>query len=205
MARVANLHDNIDRTRNYVLQRENVLGRSPECNFVFDNKRVSRRHARIAKAPRADSYYVEDICTRGVFVNFHRIRGRHPLKEGDRICFLQFRNIHPLELERMSADDLKQCCDDPRNHGISAIVDLTFGYVELDEMAPQEEDKPKGLLERLKGIFASEKPKEVELPKAGPLPPKEPEPEREDQKEQKEKKKKGDWKTSRRGRYDLKL
>ena len=221
MAEVANLHNNIDRTRNYVLQRENIIGRSPECSIFFDNKRVSRRHARVAKVAGADSYYVEDISTRGVYVNFKRIKGRHPINEGDRICILQFRNVHPLELERMDERGLKECCDDPRNHGIKAIVDLTFGYIDLEEAKPKEEkDKPKGFLERIKALFKGEEeprptppPKKPMKPKkpvkpVKPMKPKEPmklkEPEKPTTEPQEEKKKKKkEWQSSRPDRYKL--
>ena len=154
MARVAQLHNNVDRTRYYTLRRENVLGRAADCDIYFDNKRVSRRHAKIAAPAGSDAYYIEDISTRGIYVNFHRIKGRHPLRPGDRICILQFRNIHPLDLERMTDRDLKDCCEDPRADTIRAIVDLTFMYVELEDSGPAEQgEAPKGLLGKLKGLF----------------------------------------------------
>lgn len=154
MARVAQLHSNKDKTRYYTLRRESVLGRSPECDLYFDNKRVSRRHAKIAAPTGSDAYYIEDICTRGVYVNFHRIQGRHPLQPGDRICILQFRNIHPLDLERMNDEDMKECCDDPRNKMIKAIVDLTFMYAEVEDTTPAHaNDQPKGLLGKIKSLF----------------------------------------------------
>ena len=154
MAREAQLHSNIDKTRYYVLRRENVLGRAPDVDIYFDNKRVSRRHARIAAPAGSDSYYIEDICTRGVYVNFRRIQGRHPLLPGDRICILQFRNIHPLDLERMTDRDLKDCCDDPRAATVKAIVDLTFMYVDVDGPEPGEQEaKLNGLLARVKSLL----------------------------------------------------
>jgi len=155
MAKVAQLHDNIDRTRYFALLRENVIGRSEEANIRVDNKVVSRRHARIACAPGSDAYYVEDISARGVYVNFRRVQGRHPLMPGDRVCIIQFRNVHPRELQRMSARDLKDCCDDPRNDGIQAAVDMSFGYAEVSDTPRSEEaqEEPKGLLEKLKALF----------------------------------------------------
>lgn len=160
MEKVAQLRDNIDKTRYIVLRRENLLGRSPEVNIQVDNNVVSRRHARIACAPGSSAYFIEDISARGVYVNFHRIKGRHPLKEGDRICVIHFHNVHPRELEAMTPDQLRACCDDPRVEGIKAVADLTFGYVEVDETArpaaakPREE-KPAGLLAKLKGLFGA--------------------------------------------------
>lgn len=202
MAKVAILHNNIDRTRNYVLQRENVLGRAVDCSIFFDNKRVSRRHARIAAAPRSERYFIEDISARGIYVNFKRIRGRHPLKEADRICILQFHNVHPLELERMAPEELKACCDDPRNHGIKPVVDLTFGFVDPREaavkapvpgQAPAGGEKPKGFLVRLKALLGGDKPRKPKKPKERKperLEPKKEKPQAEKPKKEKPKKEK---------------
>ncbi|MFW6162566.1 MAG: FHA domain-containing protein [Planctomycetota bacterium] len=155
MARVAQLHNNKDKTRYYTLRRENVLGRSPECApLFFDNKRVSRRHAKIAAPAGSDAFYIEDISTRGIYVNFHRVKGRHPLQPGDRICILQFRNIHPLDLERMTDEDVRECCDDPRNKMVRAIVDLTFMYAEVEDCGPAgHSDQPTGLLGKIKFLL----------------------------------------------------
>ena len=157
MRRIAQLHNNIDKTQYFPLQRENILGRSPDVNIQIDNKVISRRHARIACAPGTDAYYIEDISARGVYVNFHRVRGRHPLREGDRICILRFRNIHPAQLEAMTPEDLKDCCDDPRNDTVVAVADLTFSYAEVEETADEQQaadTQPKGLLARLKALFS---------------------------------------------------
>ena len=156
MARIATLHDNIDRTRYFKLERDNVLGRSPECNMVFEDKRISRRHARVCKVRNADTYWIEDICARGVYVNFQRIKGRFPLTDGDRICLLAFRNVDPFELEQMSPDDLRGCCEDPRNKGITYTADLTFGYVELEDKKEGDESVQKGILGRLLGVFGKD-------------------------------------------------
>ena len=155
MAKVAQLHDNLDKTRYYTLKRENVIGRAADVDIYFDNKRVSRRHARIAAPAGTNAFYVEDICARGVYVNFRRVQGRFPLKEGDRVCVLQFRNIHPLDLERMTDRDMKACCDDPRNTGVKAIVDLTFQYAEAEDSANEANSKPEGLLARLKALLGA--------------------------------------------------
>ena len=156
MARVAQLHDNVDKTRYYPLRRETIIGRAADVTIFFGNKRVSRRHAKIAAPAGTDAYYVEDICARGVYVNFKRVKGRHPLQAGDRICILQFRNIHPIDLERMTDRDLKECCDDPRNAGVKAIVDLTFQYTDVKHAASPEDEARKGLLDKLKSLFGKE-------------------------------------------------
>jgi len=157
MPKVAQVHDNIDRTRYIVLRRENILGRSPDANIHVDNNVVSRHHARIAWRPGTQSYYVEDVSARGTYVNFRRIKGRHPLHEGDRICVLRFHNVHPAELDKMTPQQLKDFADDPRVEGIKAVADFTFGYVELKEtheaQAEPARAKPDSLLGKLKAFL----------------------------------------------------
>jgi predicted component of type VI protein secretion system len=158
MAKAAQLRDNIDKTRFIVLRRENIIGRAPECNIPVANQAVSRHHARIAAAPGTTAYFIEDISARGTFVNFRRIQGRHPLKEGDRICVLRFHNIHPNELANMDSQQLRDCCDDSRVETIKAAADFTFGYVDVDETQALKQDAtqkeaPKGLLAKLKALF----------------------------------------------------
>ncbi|MBM4042957.1 MAG: FHA domain-containing protein [Planctomycetes bacterium] len=159
MAKVAQLHDNIDKTRYIVLRRENILGRAPECNVLVDNPVISRHHAHIARTPGTNAYYIEDVSARGTYVNFERIQGRRPLREGDRICIFRFHNIHPAELDKMTPDQLHTFSDDPRVEGIKAVADLTFGYIEISQeqsaaqAKTEEEEKPKGLLAKLKALF----------------------------------------------------
>ena len=86
-------------------------------------------------------------------MNFRKVVGRFPLKEGDRICVLQFRNVHPTELDKMTDSDLRACVDDARNDNVKAIVDMTFEYGEAEPPKPIESPRPQGLLDRLKGIF----------------------------------------------------
>jgi pSer/pThr/pTyr-binding forkhead associated (FHA) protein len=224
--KVAILHNNIDKTRNYVLHRENVLGRAPDSHIFCDDRRVSRRHARIAAVARSQGYFIEDICARGVYVNFKRIHGRHPLTEADRICLLRFHNVHPLELEKMTPEDLKACADDPRNHNIDPIVDLTFGYVDPSEVTAQtagapgsaaDDHQPKGLLGRLKSLFSkgkgeetpartkAKKRKEPEAPKivSPKLTPKDVAAAADKKAKEKKKKKSREWQPHREERYKL--
>ena len=160
MARIAQLHDNIDRTRYFLLQRENVIGHPPEASIPVDSKVVSRRHIRIARTPgTADAYFAEDISARGTYINFRRIQGRHPLKEGDRICVIRFHNVHPKEIDTMTPDQLRDYCDDVKVGSIQAVADFTFGYVQVDEAKSAlgaenaRKDQPQGLLAKLKSLL----------------------------------------------------
>ena len=212
MAKAAIFHNNIDKTRNYILQRENVVGRAPDCNIFSDSKSVSRRHARVAAIAKSDHYFIEDICARGVYVNFKRIRGRHPLKEADRVCILKFHNVHPVELDRMKPDELRQHTDDPRNHNLEPIVDLTFGYVDAAEHVPgietpgstaKEDVKPKGLFARIKAVFGESSPPPPKPAKPQPLAARKPGEEPDAGKKKKKKKKDAEANIFRGERYKL--
>jgi len=66
-----------------VAQESFTIGRSEQCTISLDDKRVSRRHARIQRVE--GDVVIEDLgSANGVFVNGKRIR-RNPLKPGDRI------------------------------------------------------------------------------------------------------------------------
>src|SRR5262249_41962153 len=68
-----------------------VLGRHPECDIVLDVGAISRQHAQILRVN--NQFFVEDLKSRnGTFVNGQLIRGRHLLKDQDRvkICDLLF-------------------------------------------------------------------------------------------------------------------
>jgi len=157
MAKVAQLHDNIDRTRDIVLARENILGRAEDATIRVENNVVSRHHARIACAPGTQAYFVEDVSARGTYVNFRRIKGRYPLKDDDRICVLRFYNVHPAELAKMTPEQLKDFTDDPRVEGIKAVADFTFVHAEIKEtpeaQAAAAKAKAQGILDKLKALI----------------------------------------------------
>lgn len=63
---------------------ELVIGRSSECDVVFDSSLVSRRHARLVL--EAGRVFIEDLGSRnGVLVNSRTVSGRIKLKPGDTI------------------------------------------------------------------------------------------------------------------------
>lgn len=68
----------------FLSQGSYVIGRSAVCQLVIDDARASRRHARIVVGKGAVS--IEDLGSiNGVFVNGHRVQGKQPLEDGDRI------------------------------------------------------------------------------------------------------------------------
>jgi hypothetical protein len=63
-----------------------IVGRSRECAIVLEDSGISRRHAEIRPTP--DGWEIEDLgSTNGVLVNGMQVRGREPLRDGDRIEF----------------------------------------------------------------------------------------------------------------------
>jgi Protein of unknown function (DUF3662)/FHA domain len=62
-----------------------VIGRSRDCDIVFDDAGISRRHAHI-RPTTSGSWTIEDLhSTNGVLLNGERLHGVHPLHVGDRI------------------------------------------------------------------------------------------------------------------------
>jgi pSer/pThr/pTyr-binding forkhead associated (FHA) protein len=63
-----------------------AIGRSPDCDFVIDDRTVSRHHATIR---REGSFWIlVDIgSTNGTRVNGDRIDGRAVIKPGDELGF----------------------------------------------------------------------------------------------------------------------
>jgi hypothetical protein len=62
-----------------------VLGRSRECQIIFDDATVSKEHARLRVDGRRA--FIEDLdSTNGTLVNGKAIDGPTPLRRGDRIA-----------------------------------------------------------------------------------------------------------------------
>ena len=61
-----------------------TVGRSRECDLVFDDVGISRLHAELR--PSSSGWTIEDRgSTNGVLVNGQRVRGAHVLHAGDRV------------------------------------------------------------------------------------------------------------------------
>lgn len=71
--------------RQLVLDREVVIGRSPESDLVLEDGEVSRRHAKVT--PQSDgSALVEDLeSANGTFVNHNELYGPARLDPGDEL------------------------------------------------------------------------------------------------------------------------
>jgi hypothetical protein len=65
-------------------RRTIVIGRSPDCEIVLDDRQVSRLHARISW--QGDHYEIEDLSSKnGTHLNGRDITGTQPLHDGDEI------------------------------------------------------------------------------------------------------------------------
>ncbi len=71
--------------RSYPLdQAEIIIGRSPDCDIVLDDRQVSRRHARVFR--EGDRYLLEDLGSKNnTHVNGRDLIGVTPLQDGDEI------------------------------------------------------------------------------------------------------------------------
>lgn len=70
-------------------RQEIVIGRDPECDFVFDHPLVSRRHARLTWT--SSGKFVEDLgSSNGTFVNGKPIHQLTQVSTGDVICLGSF-------------------------------------------------------------------------------------------------------------------
>ena len=61
-----------------------VLGRGEECDYILDERQVSRQHIRIYK--QSDLYYIQDLESKnGTWVNGQQLKGSRELRDGDEI------------------------------------------------------------------------------------------------------------------------
>ncbi|XGV86854.1 MAG: FHA domain-containing protein [Limnothrix sp. BL-A-16] len=62
-----------------------MMGRDPQAALPIPDQRLSRRHAVIQYIPRRGFYLVDLGSTNGSFINGRLVRGRHRLRDGDRL------------------------------------------------------------------------------------------------------------------------
>jgi len=82
------------------------IGRSPNCDVVLNDPKVSRQHA-VVHAASESEFWISDIggCN-GVYVNDHRIHASSKLRHGDHVRILDFcfRFLCPDAIELTSHD-----------------------------------------------------------------------------------------------------
>ena len=74
----------VDGRRLLVPPRGGVIGRGRDCDIVFDDAGVSRRHAELR--PDGERWSIEDLgSTNGVYLNGRQVHGPQVLQPGDRV------------------------------------------------------------------------------------------------------------------------
>ncbi|MCH7587326.1 MAG: FHA domain-containing protein [Chloroflexi bacterium] len=69
-------------TRLTLDQKEIIIGRSPECDYIISDRQVSRRHSRIRRTP--DGFYLEDLNSKnGTYLNGAAVHAAVLLQDGD--------------------------------------------------------------------------------------------------------------------------
>ncbi len=95
-----------------------TVGRGEECDLLVDQDGISRMHCRITK--EGDDYYVADTqSTNGVYINGHKLEGRHKLKSNDNIRlgsqhFLFTSEADLIESAFLKKDDAKKLAPEPQ-------------------------------------------------------------------------------------------
>lgn len=76
----------IDLGRHVLVDRPTTIGREDDNQLALNDGSISRRHCRIQRDPDSALYVVVDLgSTNGTVVNGHKVAGKYPLKEGDKI------------------------------------------------------------------------------------------------------------------------
>ena len=76
----------IETARNLDLGGVSIIGRSPECQIIVEDPRVSRRHAMIRK--QDGGFYLFDLGSfNGIYLNGSRVTAARQLRHGDTLSF----------------------------------------------------------------------------------------------------------------------
>ena len=130
------------------------IGRSPECEVVLYDRKVSRHHCTLT--PRGKFYIVEDLnSTHGTFLNGHPLKGKETFREGDKLRLGQT----TLALsEKEVGGLLEQTATDAARD----LEEHSFGYL-MGEAAEKivaahgHEEKPPGFFKKLISAFSGKK------------------------------------------------
>ena len=140
--------------RSYPLdQAEIIIGRSPDCDIVLDDRQVSRRHARVFR--EGDRYLVEDLGSKNnTHLNGRDLIGVTPLQDGDEIqialrfklAFVDAEQTAPLVGERLLTPPLSL----PQYRLLELLLDAAGGVVSRDEVirCVWSEDVEEGISEQ---------------------------------------------------------
>lgn len=129
-----------------------TIGRSPDCNVVLYDRKVSRHHCTLH--PRGKYYIVEDMdSTHGTFVNGNRVKGKEPFREEDKLRLgqttLAFSTKEVGGLVEQTATDAAR---DLEEHSFGYLIGEASGQVVSAHV-----EKPKGLFRRLFEALSAKK------------------------------------------------
>ena len=152
MAKLVCLHG-INKGDQFEMKEGNLtIGRSPECDIVLYDRKVSRHHCTLY--PRGKYYIVEDMnSTHGTFLNGNKITGKEPYREGDKLrvgqSTLAFSEKQMGGLVEQTATDAAR---DLEEHSFGFLIGDASGKV-----VSAHGDKPKGFFRRMLDAFSSKK------------------------------------------------
>ena len=117
--------------------REMLLGRHPDCQVIFKDSTVSRRHARITCD--GDHYYLDDVGSQhGTRLNGDLVRGTQLLQDRDEIEISQVKLTFRLAAGESSVELLPgQTADRPSTIITSLDVLRDAGLIDESETAPK--------------------------------------------------------------------
>ena len=132
-----------------------TIGRSPDCEVVLFDRKVSRHHCQIVR--RGKHFTVQDLdSTHGTLLNGEKMRGKVVLREGDKLQLgqttlaLSAKEVGGL-LEQTATDAAR----DLEEHSFGFLMDEAAGQV----VSSHESHKRKGFLQRILGVFSGAKNK----------------------------------------------
>jgi pSer/pThr/pTyr-binding forkhead associated (FHA) protein len=126
------------------------VGRSPDCEVVLYDRKVSRHHCTIT--PRGKCYVVEDMnSTHGTFLNGQRLKGKETFREGDKLRLGQ-------TTLALSAKEVGGLLEQTATDAARDLEEHSFGYL-MEEAAAKvvssHDEKPKGFFKKLFSVFSN--------------------------------------------------
>lgn len=152
MAKLVCLHG-INKGDQFEMKEGNLtIGRSPDCNIVLYDRKVSRHHCTLY--PRGKYYIVEDMnSTHGTFLNGDRIKGKEAFRENDKLRLgqttLAFSEKEVGGLVEQTATDAAR---DLEEHSFGFLIGEASGQV-----VSAHGEKPKGFFRRMIDAFSAKK------------------------------------------------
>ncbi len=112
----------LDRTRDFEVRENSLIGRGKDCDLPLNSRRVSRHHARIYRVDT--TYMIEDLSSQnGTQVNGKRIYAPSALSSGDTISFHSI----SFEVELRWYEDPQATLMDGANIALASVLRFEKG------------------------------------------------------------------------------